>query len=109
MPRCRDLAIFVWTMTTNNDKTDHFTPCAYAQGKIKRKRERERSYTSKRFKCSGPMKVSISRVGLKLTIFYLQGRALIHYTTVTAVVLNYIVLWLGNIMVHSSKLKAKIK
>ena len=40
-------------------------------------------------------KNSVSRVGLELTIFFLQVRALIHYTTV-AVVLNCIILWLGH-------------
>ena len=47
-------------------------------------KEREKLYKKK--KCSGPMKVLnlenfVSKVGLELTIFCLQGRALIHYTS----------------------------
>ena len=46
-------------------------------------------------KVFGKTKNSVSRVELEITTFFLQVRALIHYTTV-AVVLNCIILWLGH-------------
>ena len=100
---------------TSNDRTDHFTPCAYVWSK-KRERERERErediHFKKRSKCSGSTKVmekkkkdSISWDSNSQSSACKAARALIHYTTVV----NWIVLRLGHTMVHISKVKAKIK
>ena len=105
----RRLHVEIWRFLCGQATIELVTlPLAHAR---EVKREREGSYTlKKKFKCCGPVKVfeeknRLSRVGLELTIFCLQGRA-IHYTVV-AVALNCIVLLLGHTMVHILKAESE--